>query len=61
LATTFDTNQRIINLWENFQNLSAIEAPVREEGKEMEAEDADEEYDRLKKLLADNEIEVGEE
>ena len=48
-------------MWENFQNLSAIEAPVREEGKEMEAENADEEYDRLKKLLADNEIEVGEE
>ena len=47
-------------MWENFQSLSAIEAPAREE-KEMEAEKEDEEYDRLKKLLADNEIEVGEE
>ena len=30
LETTFDTDQKILQLWENFQSLSAIEAPVRE-------------------------------
>lgn len=33
---------------------------MREEGKEILPENEEEEYERLKKLLADNEIEVGE-
>ena len=29
LETTFDTDERILQLWESFQSLSAIEAPER--------------------------------
>ncbi len=62
LETTFDCDPRIIELWQNFQTLSAIEAPEREVG-DLEAEENKEEaeYQRLKKLLADNQIEVEEE
>ncbi len=44
----------MINLWDNFQALSAVEAPVREEGNELVEEEGDGEYERLRKLLAEN-------
>jgi hypothetical protein len=37
LETTFDCDKRIVDLWGNFQMLSAIEAPEREV-KDLEGE-----------------------